>query len=132
MSAGVLYFAAAKQSRAWLAITMPSRDLIFAWDHVRARCLPVEERLQVALHIGDPDALNAPPLSRTEGWLCIDVQDRLSLRVDASPSLARHPQASIAADAALVSAIALTYPRECVVIRSLRAWSVVYRARSAA
>jgi len=131
-SAGVLYVAASELGSVWLAITTPSRDSIFDWDHLRARCLPVEERIDVAVHVGDPEAFNLPPVSRAGGLLLIDTQDLLSLRMNDSQSRQFHALSSIAVDAALVGAIALTYPRDRVLIRSPRAWSVLYRARSVA
>jgi hypothetical protein len=129
---GALYLAAADAARAWLVVATPSRETLFAWDHARAKGLRVEERVRVAVQIGAPEAGDSRAAAAVDGDLFIDARDRLVLRVAAPHSPTGIALTSIDVDAALVGAIALTYPHDKVVIRSSRTWSVLYRSRAAA
>jgi hypothetical protein len=129
---GALCLAAADAARAWLVIAMPSREALFGWDHVRAKNQRVEERVRVAVHLGGSEAVDGQPAVVVDGDLCIDVRDRLVLHVAGPQSPTGSPLSSIEVDAALVGAIVLTYPRDQVLFRSSRAWSVLYRSPAAA
>ena len=125
MSRFAVVMAVADQPSIWLGIHTPDRATIFRWDEMRSLSFRVRDPIAIALFRGDQQNPSFEPVERCFGVLEVDRRDDLTVRADFVRAVGG-PARSVAIDAALFGAIVLTYPRERVMVRSARAWSVVY------
>jgi hypothetical protein len=112
MVTGSLSICAADRPSTRLVIAMPTRQALQHWDSAHRRRSAVARSVSIDLQVEGVRRGQLP------GWLTID--SFCDLRLECADGSAR----SIAVDAALVGALAETYPKLSVEFLGARTWTV--------